>query len=641
MPEPQYRAALKLGQKEYRACVSRGEYPYLPALDELLPDHRGTGEQDLGIIQIPAERIVGTKTASRAKVFARNYMPIAGETSEFAAKWEQLCQSHLEEGIRDPIKAYEYLNRFYVEEGNKRVSVLRYFDAVSVTAQVTRILPEKTGSKESDLYFEFVDFYRISRINFLEFSKPGGYARIQALLGKEPEEPWTREDRNAFAGAYYMFRGAYYAAGGKALSSTVGDALLAYLEIYGYPSLRGKSAQELKKDLSKVWEEITLQQEEIPIDVKLDPSEKKQGILSKVLSVEENKLLRAAFVHDGSPEASSWTGGHERGREYVQRVMDGQIETTAFFYALEHDPLAVIEQAVSEGNTVIFTTSPRLLPAALKAAVEHPEVTVFNCSLNQSHRYIRAYYPRMYEVKFIIGAMAGSLSGADSVGYLCDYPIFGQIAGINAFALGVQMTNPRAKVYLEWSSVGGSDAALKRLTDQGIRLISSQDLARRGDEWRSLGLSLFTKDGQVNLATPLWQWGTYYEEMLRRVRNHAIQSEYTESGKAMNYYWGLTAGVVDLRCSDRVPPATAKMAQLLKDSIRAGICNPFHGPLYTRSGQVLENDQLLTPAEIISMDYLMENVVGEIPQYEELSDMGKATVDMVGVEPATKDKRSG
>ena len=40
------------------------------------------------------------------------------------------------------------------------------------------------------------------------------------------------------------------------------------------------------------------------------------------------------------------------------------------------------------------------------------------------------------------------------------------------------------------------------------------------------------------------------------------------------------------------------------------------------------------------MDYLMENVVGEIPQYEALSDVGKATVDLVGVEPATKDKRS-
>ena len=203
------------------------------------------------------------------------------------------------------------------------------------------------------------------------------------------------------------------------------------------------------------------------------------------------------------------------------------------------------------------------------------------------------------------------------------------------------MTNPRAKVYLEWSSVGGSDAALKRLTDQGIRLISSQDLVRRGDEWRGLGLSLITDGNQVNLATPLWQWGTYYEEILRRIRNHAIQSEYTESSKAMNYYWGLSAGVVDLRCSEKVPHATVKMAELLKNSICAGICNPFRGPLYTQGGKVLENNDLLTPAEIINMDYLMENVVGEIPQYEELSEVGKATVDLVGVEPATKDKRGG
>ena len=70
------------------------------------------------------------------------------------------------------------MNRFYVEEGNKRVSVLRYFDAVSVTAHVVRLLPEKDGSRESKLYYEFVDFYQISKINFLELSKPGGYARI-------------------------------------------------------------------------------------------------------------------------------------------------------------------------------------------------------------------------------------------------------------------------------------------------------------------------------------------------------------------------------------------------------------------------------------------------------------------------------
>ena len=632
MPETHYREALKLGQKEYRACVSRGEYPYLPALEDLLPARRVLPEQDLGAVQIPTELIVGTRRAGRANVFARNFMPLGGELSEFASKWERLCQSHLEEGIREPVKAYEYMNRFYVEEGNKRVSVLKYFGAVSVTARVIRVLPEKTGSRESELYYEFVDFYRVSQINFIEFSKSGGYETLERLLGRSPEQPWSREERSAFTAAYYAFKEAYLAAGGQRLATTVGDALLIYLQIYGYPAIRSKSPQELKKGISRIWEEITLQQEETPIDVKLTPESKKQGILSKVLSGGESKILRVAFIHDGSPEVSGWTGAHERGREYVQQVLDGQIETTGWFHAMDLGPMEVMDRAVAQGSSVIFTTSPRLLPAALKAAVEHPEVTVFNCSLNQSHRYIRTYYPRMYEVKFIIGAMAGALAGGEPVGYLCDYPIFGQIAGINAFALGVQMVNPRARVYLEWSSVGGSEAAIRRLTDRGIRLSSSQDMVRRGDEWRSLGLSLISDGGQVNLATPLWQWGTYYQEILRRIRDHSVQAEYGESNKALNYYWGLSAGVVDLRCSDKVPPATKKMAELLKNSIRTGVCNPFQGPLYTQSGRVLENDGLLTPAQIISMDYLLENVVGRIPQYSELSEVGKATVEQVGVE---------
>ena len=45
---------------------------------------------------------------------------------EFTDKWKQLCESHLEEGIREPVLVYEYMNRFYVLEGNKRVSVLKF-----------------------------------------------------------------------------------------------------------------------------------------------------------------------------------------------------------------------------------------------------------------------------------------------------------------------------------------------------------------------------------------------------------------------------------------------------------------------------------------------------------------------------------
>jgi hypothetical protein len=51
-------------------------------------------------------------------------MPLLAEDTEFAVKWQKVYASQLVEGIREPIKVYEYLNSYYVQEGNKRVSIL-------------------------------------------------------------------------------------------------------------------------------------------------------------------------------------------------------------------------------------------------------------------------------------------------------------------------------------------------------------------------------------------------------------------------------------------------------------------------------------------------------------------------------------
>ena len=59
------------------------------------------------------------------------------------------------------------MNRFYVLEGHKRVSVLKYFDAVSIPAVVTRILPTPNDSVESKIYYEFLEFYHYTGINYL------------------------------------------------------------------------------------------------------------------------------------------------------------------------------------------------------------------------------------------------------------------------------------------------------------------------------------------------------------------------------------------------------------------------------------------------------------------------------------------
>src|SRR5699024_7489609 len=102
-----------------------------------------------------------------------------------------------------------------------------------------------------------------------------------------------------------------------------------------------------------------------------------------------------------------------------------------------------IEDAIDEDCDIIFTTSPTFSQASLKAAIAHPKITIMNCSLHHPHSSMRTYYARMHEAKFIMGAVAGAMTEKDILGYIADYPIYGTIANINAFAQGVKMTNPR------------------------------------------------------------------------------------------------------------------------------------------------------------------------------------------------------
>ena len=641
MPEEYYKEALKKGLKEYKACESKGINPYLQVLDEIIPDKLSASGVSVGVIQIPAEFVVGTKTRGRAVSFARNFMPIIEGKSEFCTKWAALCDAHLREGIRDPLKVYEYMNRFYVEEGNKRASVLKFFGAVNLRAEVIRVMPEDRTTKEAELYLEFLDFYKVSKVNYIEFSKKGSYQELQSRLGKSPKEAWDENFRNRFSTAYHYFRLAFEANGGGKLEMTVGDAMLAYIRVYGYPSLYTLSAGEIKRDVAKIWEEITLQEQEDTIEVKLDPdADKKTPVIKEVLNVlsSKPKKQKVAFLYDKTPEKSGWTMGHEMGRRRVQMVMDDILETTPYFNAMEEDFQAVLEQAIADGNKILFTTSPRMLPVSLRVAVDHPECTILNCSLNTSHRYVRTYYARMYEAKFIIGAIAGTLTESGRVGYICDYPIYGQIAGINAFAQGLQMVNPRAKVVLEWSSVGGASAAMKRLEDQGVHLISAQDSAKLA-VWKHgcFGLS-HVKDGeQTMLAVPIWRWAVYYETILRQILNKTEKEGYEESTRALNYYWGMSAGVIDVECTDNLPESSKKLSRFLKHGIRSGTCVPFYGPLRMQHGGVIDGEgHRLNLDQIINMDDLMENVIGTIPEYHELTEVGKSTVEAVGVGKAAK-----
>ena len=179
-----YAAALKAGQKCYREAVLKGEYPYPQVLDEIFDEHLAAGRVELGTMNIPMDQIVGTKSQGRRNAFASNFMPLLPMETEFGMKWLSLCEANLSsEGIRDPIRCYEYLGRFYVQEGNKRVSVLRAFDSPSIAASVVRIIPVWSEEEEIRVYYEFMEFYALSKLYRVRFSRPGQYRKLQAALG--------------------------------------------------------------------------------------------------------------------------------------------------------------------------------------------------------------------------------------------------------------------------------------------------------------------------------------------------------------------------------------------------------------------------------------------------------------------------
>ncbi|SFC76941.1 hypothetical protein [Ruminococcus albus] len=121
-----YKAAKRLAEEAVAEARKNNTSPYLPVLDANEEINNSLKVVKLGLIELPVDRIIGNKEQGRNNAFANNFMPLLEEASEFAIKWWKLYDSFLEEGIRDAIIVYEYMNDYYVQEGNKRVSVSKY-----------------------------------------------------------------------------------------------------------------------------------------------------------------------------------------------------------------------------------------------------------------------------------------------------------------------------------------------------------------------------------------------------------------------------------------------------------------------------------------------------------------------------------
>ncbi len=635
----EYLKARKAGMREYRKALLTGKSPYPDVLDDILKDVDVLAEVPVGLAEVPLSMVAGTRTAGRTTAFANNFMPILRENTEFAWKWSTLYESQMEEGIHDPIKAYEFMNKIYVLEGNKRVSVSKYCGLTSIMADITRVLPKRSDTRENKLYYEFLEFFKVAPLYTLLFSQEGFYQKFAEVMGQNLVDPWPDTVLENIRATFAVFDKLYRSKGGDKLGATSADAYLIYLTFYGIDTLLEDKEDVITSRIARLWDEFLAETND---DVKLvetpEEIEKSAGILDVFKGGPKYSLdnpLRVAFLYYNNPEVSSWTYGHELGRNHIISYFDGLVDAIRFDDCNTEEAMrAAIDAAATDEDEIIFTTSPVMMPTALRSAIHYPKMSFLNCSVNLSTSAVRSYYCKMYEAKYIMGALAASIAEDHKIGFLADYPIYGGIANINAFAIGAAMVDPKVKIYLHWSS--SKDTNWKEAFEKdGVKLISGPDLIKPNSPSREYGLYRIEDDGKItNLAVPVWNWGKYYERIIRNVLEGKWEARTQSSkGQALNYWWGIESGVIDVILSDHIGYASRRLVKTLRECIIHQTVKPFDGEIHAQSGLIhKEEDPSMTNDQIIKMNWLCENVIGEIPNVAELNQSAQETLKMVGVE---------
>ena len=524
-------------------------------------------------------------------------------------------------GIHTPIIAYEFLNKFYVQEGNKRVSVLKYFDAVRIAGTVTRLIPERNDSLENRIYYEFLDFYKLSKVNDVHFSRLGGYAKLQTLVCKASGESWTDDDRLSFSAFYTMFRQQFLALGGGGLNLTAGDAMLVYLSVYRYADACESTPSQMKQNLEKLWDEVKVLTEPQAVALSLEP---KQGpgepLLAKLNIFTKPSELKVVFLHEHNAENSAWVRAHDKGIEALQQAFPDRVFITRKEnIEPEVDAEQVLEDVAHDNADVVFTSSARMHTACLKVAAQHPKTRILNCSLNAPHPLVRTYYPRTYEVTYLLGILAGVLTKTDRVGYVAANPVYGIPAAVNAYAQGLKTVRPDAKVVLRWACLPDPAHPLDFSDRPDVEIFYARDNREPEGTHRDYGLCRRQPDGTLQpLGLPVWRWDTFYTEIIRSIFDGAWDND-AAGARAVNYWWGMRSGAEEIDYSKDLPAGTLQLLDLMEKMLSENDLRIFPEDLYAQ-GHVLHSPEAVvySPKELMEMDWLDECVEGALPHYDEL-----------------------
>lgn len=624
-----YKQARAMGKRfvsEYSNTTFKG---YLPVLDDMTKDVEIAGELSLGTREIPIKKIVGTRTATRSNAFAGNFMPLLAENTEFGAKWRKLYNAHMEEGIREPVKVYEYINRYFVQEGNKRVSVLKYLGAVTAYASVTRLIPRRDENNERiSIYYEFLDFDRREVFDNLWFSHRGGFTRVVQIVEsyKEAHPEVETSVADLIRSDFKAFRQCYKESF-SSIPITTGDAFLEYLSIYGFDHKR--TMGEIRDRVKSCGAQFQLvadrgQNTVNTIEMKSSESKAPLSFFSR-----KPRKLKVAFAFESLPGLSLWTTAHDVARQRLEASLGDKI-TVITKYQVPGGEAAydALKELMDQDPDILFATSPNMSAGALRLSLEHPDKAILNCDRPQPRKNMMTYFPKTYEAAYLCGILAGSQTRNGTIGYLTPARFHRELAyNVNAFALGAKMVNPTVRVVnylMTRASATENDHIRARyeLARRGVDIAMcphqlNTPLVRKafpGVYSQLYLLNQRTGHPTECIGAAAYDFSVFYNQIVGdsfNTKNSILDVTRSGGDSSVHFGWGLNTGIIDVFGVDAFMGHNAmRLMGIFRDLIVEGRVHPFEGPLVDRDRVMhLDKEDTMSLLDIYGHRWFLESIV--------------------------------
>jgi basic membrane protein A and related proteins len=333
--------------------------------------------------------------------------------------------------------------------------------------------------------------------------------------------------------------------------------------------------------------------------------------------------IKVAFVYVSPVGDLGWTWAHDQGRQALEAAMPN-VETVYQESVPENpaDAERVIRQFAEDGADVIFTTSFGYMDPTINVAQDYPDTVFVHISGYKTADNVGTGFGKIEEPRYVSGMVAGEMTETNQIGYVAAYPIPEVIRGINAFTLGVRETNPEATVRVVWTNTWFDPQrerqAAEALLDGGADVVAQhQDTPgpQQAAEARgAYGVGYNADMGRIApdavLTSPIWNWGVFYIDTVQKVLDGTWEPT--------QYWGGWQDGVVDLApLGPMVPDDVRAMAEAQIEQFERGeqtIYTVFTGPINDQTGQErVPAGTAMTDEELLSMDWFVEGVEGEIP----------------------------